>query len=455
MADPTISRPQQHSQPSRKGKRAWRKNVDLNDLETGLEELREEVIKGGPVSEKASSELFITDTAGSDQIRSKYTVGRKLKADEILAARSAVPAVASRKRKAVDIVDEEWAGKVAEVKGRVTNGVIPAKRLKTDHVSHREYEKLRKLAYGGDTQHKDIVTVGEEGATYDPWDATTEHNGVGYGWVEKTMPVREPVTLKRKPISLEKHGKEIPAVLKPDAGKSYNPAFTDWDALIQREGVKELDAERLRQAEAAREREIEGLREEARQEEALEKAGYSSNWESEWESEWEGIMSEKEEQEWLSKKRPERKTKAERNKIARRKEEERRRVHEEKIKEREKQLTQVKILATKAKEKEAMRKMQPMQATKEESSEDDVHDVELRRRRLGAHHVPEGPLELVLADELQDSLRLLKPEGDLVGDRFRSMVVRGKVESRKKILQHKKRNGKATEKWSYKDWKLK
>lgn len=38
--------PQQHKQPSRKGKKAWRKNVDVTDIDVGLEEVRDEVIKG-------------------------------------------------------------------------------------------------------------------------------------------------------------------------------------------------------------------------------------------------------------------------------------------------------------------------------------------------------------------------------------------------------------------------
>jgi len=38
--------PQQHKQTSRKGKKAWRKNVDVTDIQEGLEEVRDEVIKG-------------------------------------------------------------------------------------------------------------------------------------------------------------------------------------------------------------------------------------------------------------------------------------------------------------------------------------------------------------------------------------------------------------------------
>ena len=38
--------PQQYKQPSRKGKKAWRKHVDISDVQSGLEQLREEVIEG-------------------------------------------------------------------------------------------------------------------------------------------------------------------------------------------------------------------------------------------------------------------------------------------------------------------------------------------------------------------------------------------------------------------------
>ena len=38
----SVEAPQQYNQPSRKGKKAWRKNVDIDDIEAGLEGLREE-----------------------------------------------------------------------------------------------------------------------------------------------------------------------------------------------------------------------------------------------------------------------------------------------------------------------------------------------------------------------------------------------------------------------------
>ncbi len=41
-----VEAPQQHKQPSRKGKKAWRKNVDISEVQQGLEIVQEEVIKG-------------------------------------------------------------------------------------------------------------------------------------------------------------------------------------------------------------------------------------------------------------------------------------------------------------------------------------------------------------------------------------------------------------------------
>ena len=37
-----LGAPSQHNQPSRKGKKSWRKNVDIREVEQGLEGLRQE-----------------------------------------------------------------------------------------------------------------------------------------------------------------------------------------------------------------------------------------------------------------------------------------------------------------------------------------------------------------------------------------------------------------------------
>ena len=42
----SVDAPNQYRQPSRKGKKAWRKNVDVTEVEKGLEDLNEEIIRG-------------------------------------------------------------------------------------------------------------------------------------------------------------------------------------------------------------------------------------------------------------------------------------------------------------------------------------------------------------------------------------------------------------------------
>lgn len=38
--------PAQYKQPSRKGKKAWRKNVDVTQVSAGLDEVRDQIIAG-------------------------------------------------------------------------------------------------------------------------------------------------------------------------------------------------------------------------------------------------------------------------------------------------------------------------------------------------------------------------------------------------------------------------
>jgi hypothetical protein len=46
MADTAAAAPAQYKQPSRKGKKAWRKNVDVTQIQSGLEDVRDQIISG-------------------------------------------------------------------------------------------------------------------------------------------------------------------------------------------------------------------------------------------------------------------------------------------------------------------------------------------------------------------------------------------------------------------------
>ncbi|KAI4146981.1 MAG: hypothetical protein LQ341_001924 [Variospora aurantia] len=442
----SISAPQQHKQPSRKGKKAWRKNVDVSEIQKGLEDVREEVIKGGVVAEKASETLFTLDTTGSDQIRKSHKTSKPLKVDEILAVRSAVPAVSTHKRLGV------------------TDSLIEpsSKRRRSNGVSFREHERLKKLAYGGESVRKDVVESNEV-PSHDPWappHSDSSKRDPQYSYLDPPKSIKPPSTLQKAPISLLASTASLPAVPKPKAGISYNPVYQDWDALLTSAGTAEVAAERKRLADAAAEQEKQAFIAAAQNERE------DNDYKTEDESAWEGFETENEVAEWLKKKRPERKTPTERNKVKRRKEAERQAKWEAQMKKREKQARQIGNIA-KDVEKEAKAKASSTAVIVAKSGDDDdddsgddvdregIDDSILRRRKLGSKHkLPDPPLELVLPDELRDSLRLLKPEGNLLSDRFRNIMLRGKIEARKPITQPKKAKRTMTEKWTHKDFRV-
>ena len=234
--------------------------------------------------------------------------------------------------------------------------------------------------------------------------------------------------------------------------------------MLVAEGDKEVEAEKRRLSEAVLEQER--LERIAAAEHEQER---DNDYQTEEESAWEGFESDYEGAEWLKKKRSERKTPAERNKVRRRKEAERQEKAERKEKERQKQTKQMGAIILKAKEEAKAKSLIKLKDSDKKFIE--VDDRTLRRRKFGRDrfvHVPSADrhklihrsslpvpsLDLKLPDEIQNSLRSLKPEGNLLKDRFRNMLVRGKLETRKPIQQPKKKRRTVTEKWTYKDFSI-
>jgi nucleolar protein 53 len=311
----------------------------------------------GVLAEKASDDLFAVDISGSADIQKEVNKRHKpLKVDEILNKRSAVPSVSSRKRLA-DFSEE--------------------KKRKKARVTNKDFDRLRSIAYGGDQVQKNVVETGRV-ADHDPWAVQEVKKDPQFSFLESKKATREPVTLKHAPVSLLKSGKTIPAVRKPEAGKSYNPNFNDWQDIVIREGDKAIETEKKRLQEAQEEAE--------RLERALVQSDSESDGhESAWESEWEGFSDDENK---LSKKRPERKTQVQRNKIKRRKDAEALVKHQARTKAKEQQLHRIKELTKSVKEKEEARAEVAAQLAllpKEDPASDDGLDEELRKKRFGKH----------------------------------------------------------------------
>lgn len=471
-----MSAPARTKQPSRKTKSAWRKNINLEDVTTGLDSARDELRASGGqglLADAPEASLFQTDVAGDIGIQRKTIKEHgKLKVDEILAQRSAVPAVAGRKRASSD---------------RVTDGLISKKQKQGNGVSPAEYKRLRQLAYGNSTALSTSSSTADAETTsltlHDPWTVTKQPTPPpNQSWLTPAPTAKAPPTLTHAPIPLTASGKAPSHIPKPRPHKSYNPVFADWTAALDTAGAAELAAETKRlevqRLEAEREARVAAAGAEAeRHESGAAGGGYASGGEnSEWESEWEGILSasEGEGRRDLKSKRPSRKTPAERNKIKRRKEADALYRHEAKMRARDESIKRLDALTKELKAKgvseraiaatKAAARARAMAITKvdsgiegsdSESSDSEIDARVLRKARFGQRAVPDAPLELVLADELESSLRRLKPEGNLLDERFRNMIVQGRVEARPRPLgQQKARRVKRTEKWGFKDWSV-
>ena len=114
-----IGAPSQLSQNTRKNKKAWRKNIDIDNVEEGLETIRsEERVLGTALHNQSDKELFAVDITGDEGgmcraasllkfaggLITQGAVRRRLPkfskaqltSTKILSQRSAVPAVSSR-----------------------------------------------------------------------------------------------------------------------------------------------------------------------------------------------------------------------------------------------------------------------------------------------------------------------------------------------------------------------
>lgn len=441
MADTAARAPATHTQPSRKGKKAWRKNVDISEVQQGLDDVRDEIIKtGGVIAERPSDELFTTDVSGDVDVAKQQAGKKLLKVDELLALRSAVPGLEGRKRKAQDAADGTRAKKVK-------NG---------SYVSHADLQRLKQVANNGDVGR---LQVEDAHAAHDPWAEPNEAPKPALNFLEPEKKKVEPKTLKHAPKSLAGNGKQRPNIRKPDAGKSYNPLVDDYTALLEREGEAAVAAEQERLAsEAAAAEQEERAAAEAAKAEAAEKDDYATDYDSAWESEWEGFQSEGE-KEVFTQKQKSRKTPAERNKVKARKEREAKEKMEAKDRERKRQEAEIQKIAKEVSARDKARNAHSKALTRlpgaDASSDSDSEvDVQLQKRRFGKVPIPDAPLEVVLPDELEESLRRLKPEGNLMEERYRNLLVSGKLEARRKVWQRKQAKKERTEKWSYKDWKL-
>ncbi|KAJ3068302.1 hypothetical protein HDU99_003245, partial [Rhizoclosmatium hyalinum] len=112
----------------RKGKKAWKKNVDISNIEDAIDQIRtEKILHGSAIVDKSNEYLFRIDKKGDEKAKVSLK-NRKLKIEEILEAKSGVAGLpfVGRKNTTVALEDEKnlAPGKKAKVISKVALGQI-------------------------------------------------------------------------------------------------------------------------------------------------------------------------------------------------------------------------------------------------------------------------------------------------------------------------------------------
>lgn len=389
-----VNRPQQ-SQNSRKGKKAWRKNVNIDDIQQGLEESRERQILLGD-----DSNDFIIDDEGDLNLNKQ---AKKLKSNEILTNKSKIPALENGKNNKIQGVNKNKVHKLMKLSGRIQNESALKARVDKDGII--------------------------KAASKDPWaEEKTEDSTPKIlkksAIHERTKPTHAPKTLSYKSIELD-----IPQDPVIESGKSYNPTVESWKSLINKEfnleNEKYLKELKIQEYQAK----IQEIIENSNENEIMEDSTDSNESEAEEEG--------KEEDYKLSINKPNQikiKTKSQRNKQKRNKQ---RLDLESKLADLKHQLADLNKLEDYNKEVDSKKPVPKLKKTK----------------KLFKHNLIEKPLEVKLSDELTDNLRNVKTEGNLLYDQMFNLQKSGKIESRVPVSKKRKYGKKITEKWTYKDFK--
>lgn len=416
MSEEIISKKPSKPQASRKGKRAWRKNIDIQEIEQNLQDKRDEEIVLG---KEVTDDFVIDDTPSSKSGK----LPKKLKTKEILTNKSKIPALTNQRH---------------QKKGENTiQGVKKTDLLRLIQLNGGKFKSEDK--YVNRLEQDGIVN----GSSQDLWDDTdTNEKKKIPDFMKSTAEVTKasvvPKTLKVNPIKITSN--EL-TDKKIHAGKSYNPSLESWKELINQEYDIEYKRELTRQQIEEHRNKIKELMITLDDNMLSDSDDDEDDEDNDKVEEEEQLNANGEKDYSLSINKPNKikiKTKTKRNK-------------ELKHKERVKLEQQIKDLKKQLKDLSNLDEILEKRAVKDQSQPNEKKRK--RREKLFKYSLVETPLEVKLSDELSGNLKNLKPEGNLYYDQMLSLQSSGKIESRVPVNKKRKYTKKITEKWTYKDFK--
>lgn len=476
-----VNRPKPQKKASKKNKKSWRKNTELDDVEDFLDDQRLEERLGGAFDKRSDSDIFVVDTAKDEatecsestsiniskrEARKKTAREKSLKCFSNLdvnsnsgvqdpkKGRDSRKTPEQRKNPTIKKKEEELA-KAGMIREKMKKAILQRKKQKEQKDATMLNRRTRRRTnFDFDLWNTDVTA---EGDIKEPED----ENGMSKNqWLENQT-VRQNLNnsgqMKRAPPK-DFYLKEstLPAVDTPHGGASYNPSYKEHQDLLWKAAMDELNKEKKQHkidfhttnmfpksgaapAEETWLKEMsEGMNESA------------ANEEEDKDKDIDNESSEAIDDESKSNKL---KTRKQRKKELKLKMKEKRKKFDKREKLRVQDVFKIKTLNKEIKAEEQkiaqnMAKRKELKETKKNMPAD-----------ITGHKFEEQDIDIKLTEELTGSLRSLKPEGNLLTDRYKSMQKRNIIETRvKQKIVKNKRKRKLAEKRNYKmgfDWEKK
>ncbi|KAG8982601.1 hypothetical protein FRB94_013281 [Tulasnella sp. JGI-2019a] len=427
--------PSQYTRTGRKGKKAWRKNVDIEEVEQGLEEMRkEEEAVGVPLQKQADSDLFTFDAAGDAAIR-KSLPKKLTHAQQVLSARSAVPALNALllrptsenavKRRAKMTYQEKQ--RLLRIAGRTTKG--PMNTITNPRKESSEGVGLTMQA--SYSRGRDVWSEADK--------ETEFVNGLKEGDQKEYLPELV-MKLQIKPPKPDRDRKMIAmkAVVQPHEGTSYNPHVAAHRELLQTavaiEERREIERNALATAKAAAQAGAATIQEGPNVERTNGMVVDLPEKEKELE-----VAEDGTEEPVIPVQRKATKAKTTRDRNAEARQLAMKTAHLEKL--RLKKLNHS-INFAKLMDKEVAARLSAKDKAllERRMRRKDRFKAGLAGKKLGSKHiVPRGEIDVQLGEDLSKNLQGLKVEGNLFRDRLLSMQQRALVEPRSLANPSRKR----------------
>jgi len=385
----------------RKGKKDWKKNIDISEVENELDEIRKEEIQfGGKIEEQSNEDLFTIDVEGDSEVKRKNKSKKLLTIEEILKPQSKVKSLGSNRNKDSKNVSRYNLSKYTKEQVKLIN-----KRKAEGKIN-----KINKKKKSGSIIARDL------------WEESDNNEPQEINFFNQPKP-KAPNTLKYNKLA-----EKVEAVKVGHPGTSYNPTFADHQDALR----IAVDIEQKKEDEKAK------IEKELSYPPELDEMSDHEIVDDDDEEE-EEVEDNGEDQ--IVTKVTERKTKAQRNKEKRNKEKEEERLRKLKDKEMGKQIEEIEKIQ-KAIDEEEKNTLEKMNKPKKE-----------KMPRLGKVKYQAKSMDIQLTEELSESLRGLKPEGNLFTDRFKSLQERAIIEPRIRNTKERRYKLKEYEKHSYKKFK--